>query len=545
MKAPVKKLPGPATLSRKSAPAALVLTALVTGAAGFWSTVEAQQPAVAITASEVPPAQQAPEEAPPPRETAPRVYPFPLEPATKQDAPKPLVENLAHSPPVVPAAVQEKPIDLSTALRLAERQSPYIGRARQAIELALAQQLQARALPLPQLRAGANYHKHDGVLQTSFGLIRHVDLSSLYFGAGSRAVRADTVAFPGVQFLNHMGDMFFEPLVARQNVRVREFEAAAAGNNVLLEVAMAYLDLLAAEGELAALEQSEREMDLIVQQTAQFSAKGKGRDSNARRARTAALLLHVQKQSAEERVAFAAAELSRVLHLDPSTRLHSPGRDIALLPLVDPEQKLEELIRLALSTRPELSAIRAEIGLKSTQVRQEKMRPLLPTLSVGYSAGGFGGGTNLANLVPVHPEFGRIGSRADFDVVAYWTLQGLGAGNIAAARKRGNERSLAQVDHLRLVNQVRREVTAAKALVEARRQEIDTALDRVAVARSEFDHDYIRIRNNEGIAVEIVDSMDRLADSRLNLIQVLAGYNMAQFQLFVALGQTPLAAASD
>jgi len=518
---------------------------LALAALGLSGSAWAQEPAARISVSVVPPAEQHSEEAlPPPREAESKIYPFPLQPATRQPAPNPLVENLAKSGPVVPTPVQEEPIDLSTALRLAERRNPYIGKAREAIQLALAQQLQARALPLPHLRAGLNYHQHDGVLQTSFGGIRHVDESSLYFGAGSRVLAADTVAFPGVQFFNHMGDVFFEPLVARQNVRVKEFEAAAVGNTVLLEVSTAYLRLLAAEGDLAALMQSEIEMDLIVQTTAQFLKQGKGREANARRARTAALLLHVQKQATEERVAFAAAELARVLHLDPSTRLHSPGRDIALLPLVDPERPLEELIRIALSARPELAAVRAGIALKTTQIRQEKTRPFLPTVSIGYSAGGFGGGTDRTDLVPIHPEFGRIGSRADFDVVAWWTLQNLGAGNIAAARMRGNERNLAEVEQLRLINQVRREVTATRALVEARRQEIDSALRRVDVAVKEFNEDYIRIRGNLGYAIEVIDSMNRLAESRLNLIQVLAGYNMAQFQLFVAMGQTPLAAAA-
>ena len=42
-------------------------------------------------------------------------------------------------------------------------------------------------------------------------------------------------------------------------------------------------------------------------------------DADARRARADALLLHKQKQAAEEKTAVAAAELARVLHLDPST----------------------------------------------------------------------------------------------------------------------------------------------------------------------------------------------------------------------------------
>ena len=51
---------------------------------------------------------------------------------------------------------------------------------------------------------------------------------------------------------------------------------------------------------------------------------------------------------------------------------------------------------------------------------------LSPTILIGYSSGGFGGGSNL-----VRPVFGGFGGRSDFDVMAYWTLQNLGVGNLS------------------------------------------------------------------------------------------------------------------
>src|SRR5262249_58132397 len=100
---------------------------------------------------------------------------------------------------VRPPPAQTLPIDLCTALRLAEADNPTIGISRQAIQEALADQLRANALLLPSLRAGANYRDHQGVLQNSFGEIRHVHLDSLYAGGGARALAAETVAFPMVQ----------------------------------------------------------------------------------------------------------------------------------------------------------------------------------------------------------------------------------------------------------------------------------------------------------------------------------------------------------
>jgi outer membrane protein TolC len=471
-----------------------------------------------------------------------KVFELPIKPADpKLQSSKQLVEDLSKAAPVVPAGEQEENIDLATALRLAEVQNPAIAIGRQAIQEALAKQLQAQAMILPHARVGANYHLHNGVLQTSFGLIRHVQSRSFYIGAGSRTLAAETLAFPGIQFLNHLGDPYFERLAARQFVAVTRAQSVAISNIVLLEVAKRYLDLLGAEGDLAALKQSEAEMNLIVQLTANYMATKRGREADARRARTDALLLHSEEQEAEARVAVAAAELARVLHLDPSTRLHTPAKKIAMLPLVDASYTLEQLMDIALRTRPELAAIRAEIARKNIQYRQELWRPLLPTVSIGFSAGGFAGRTNRIDLVPGRRVFG-LGARDDFDVIAYWTLLNAGLGNRALQNQRLSERNLAMIEQVRLLNQVRQEVASSQALVLARRQDVDIAELRLAAAIRGFQEDYTRIfGGGPGLPIELLNSMNRLTLARLNFIHTLASYNQAQFQLFVAIGQTPVA----
>jgi len=473
-----------------------------------------------------------------------KVYPLPVGPILKK-IPKllNLQENLSMAEPAVAAAVEENPIDLGTALRLAEAENPGIAIGRQAIQEALAKQLQAQALILPTLRAGINYHLHDGVLQTAAGEIRHVDERSLYFGGGARTLAAETVAFPAVQFFGHLGDAYFAPLAARQQVNASRARADAVANVVLLDVVKSFLNLLRAEGDLAALVQSEKEMNLIVQTTAAFAKLGQGRDADARRARTQALLLHTQKQGAEERLAVAAAQLARLLHLDPSVRLRTPAVAIALVELVDERQSLEQLLPLALASRPELAANQAEIARTQTLVRQETMRPFLPTISVGYSAGAFGGGTNRADLVPIHPQFGRIDSRTDFDVIAYWTLQNMGAGNRAVQNLREAQRNLADIEQVRLINLVRREVAAALVLTQSHRRQVTIAQARLESAEKGFREDYLRIRGGPrlGLPIEVINSMDRLVQARLEFIAALTDFNLAQFRLFVALGQNPLA----
>src|SRR5271166_81604 len=218
---------------------------------------------------------------------------------------KPMADAAAWAA-VLPPPAQVLPIDLCTALRLAEAENPTIAISRQAIQEALAQQLQADVLLLPSLRAGVNYRNHNGVLQSSIGEMRDVESSSLYAGGGARALAADTVAFPMVQVFSPLADAFLEPLVARRLIAVRSAQSDATSNQMLLEVARRFLELVSAEAELGALRKSEEEMGLIADLTASFARAGQGREADAHRGQAEFLLVRIEVEGAEERVAVAS-----------------------------------------------------------------------------------------------------------------------------------------------------------------------------------------------------------------------------------------------
>ena len=122
---------------------------------------------------------------------------------------------------------------------------------------------------------------------------------------------------------------------------------------------------------------------------------GLSRPPDVDRARTDALLLESEERRVQEEVAVAAADLARLLDLDPSTRLQIAKDPILVMQLIDPQRPLAELLEVALHSRPEMQAVAAEIAAAQARVVQEKTRPFLPTVSIGYSEGGFGGGSNL------------------------------------------------------------------------------------------------------------------------------------------------------
>jgi len=445
---------------------------------------------------------------------------------------------------VIPSTGEEFLVDLPTSLRLAESANPTIGLGRQAICEALALQLEARGMLLPSLNAGMNYHLHQGRLQTSFGEIRSLNEQALYFGGGARTLAAETVAIPAVKIFSHLGDAYYAPLAAAQVVSERSSQSHAITNVVLLEVVSRYLELVAAEATLDAIHHSEDDLQKVVLATAAFAKTGQGRVGDFNRAKTQALLLHSRERQLQEKVVIAAAELSRSLHLDPSIRLKTRGGAIEFVQLVDPDYTERQLVQMAHVARPELAARGAEIAASEYRLQQENMRPFFPTLAVGFSGGAFGGGSNRQDL-GVPSFFQRLGGRTDFDVVAYWTLQNMGAGNAALQKQRRADRDRVVAERGRMFNQIGREVGDAYAMSASRRQQLALAQRRLQTAAEGAREEINRTRAGEGLPLEVINSVDLLVEAREAMIRALVEYNLSQFQLFVAIGQTPDVALPD
>jgi outer membrane protein TolC len=435
---------------------------------------------------------------------------------------------------VVEPPSAERLIDLHQVLGMAGIDNPTIARADEAIQASLAEQLQADALLLPTLDAGTSYNHHDGNLMNSRGLIRDIDRQSLYAGAGAVAVGTGTVVVPGIYLTAQLADAIFAPRAARQRVAERTFDAESTRNQILLEVANRYFDLVRAEARLLAARQSANDFEEIARLTANFANAGQGRHGDADRSESELHLIRGSIQEMEAEVGVSAADLARLLDLDPSIRLRAMPDSISLVQLVDPQKSLEELIQIALRERPEIHARSAEVGFQETRLRQEKVRPFVPFLSLEFSAGEFGGGSDQTDT-----RFGHFDGRTDLNLLAVWTLNNMGAGNLAVQRRVRAEVGQAEAERQRIVDQIRREVAEARAIVTASKNEVDLARGRLKTAADGFRLDLARVRNLQGRPIEVLNSANLLYAARLDLIRAVTAFNVGQIRLFVALGQAP------
>ena len=469
-----------------------------------------------------------------------------IEGAERSSAPK---TSAPEAPPVTILQPGENPIDLGTALHLAGAGNPELLLARQRVTEATALRQLAVAQLLPNLNFGTNYDAHQGALQQSAGNILQVNRDAMYVGLGANAVGGGTVNIPGLYYNLNVGDVWYGNLITRQRVVTAGAATAAVRNDMLLRVCLAYLELLRGEGHQAIARKNRTEGAEVARLTSEYAQTGQGRKADADRAVVELKRRDAELTQAEGETLAASARLAQLLNLDPSTRLKPIDGWVVPAPLVPDPIPLPELLVIALMQRPELAARRSEVRTALYELSREKILPFSPNMILGFSAGGFGGGSNLisspegfingsGNQV-TGPRFSNLEGRTDLDVVVFWTFRNMGIGNLALVRAADSRAKQSRLRELETLNLVRAQVAEAYGWVAARFLQIDAGEKAVRASQDAYTQDLTRIRGGQGLPLELVDSLRLLGRSRYEYLDSVIEYNRAQFQLWVALGQPP------
>ena len=325
--------------------------------------------------------------------------------------------------------------------------------------------------------------------------------------------------------------------------------AEAVRNDVLLRVCLAYLDLLGSEGRLAVAHRNRDEANELAKLTSAYAATGQGRKADADRAAVELRRREADIAQAEGDPAAAAARLAQLLNLDPAMRLRPVEGWVVPIAVVPDAITLPELLAIALMERPELAARRSEIRTSLYDLSLAKALPFSPNIVLGFSAGGFGGGSNLVADPPgfvngdgtrvVAPRFSGLQDRTDFDAVVYWTFRNLGVGNLAMIRATDSRVRQSRLREVETLNFVRAEVAEAYGWIASRGPQIDAGEKAVRSAQEAYTQDLARIRGGQGLPLEAIDSMRLLGRSRYEYLTAVVEYDRAQYQLWVALGRPP------
>lgn len=433
--------------------------------------------------------------------------------------------DAANSAPV-PANVY--PIDFPTALAIASGENPQVAFARQRINEAFAQMRAAEVLWVPSLRAGMNYNKHEGTIQDVAGNMIETSRGSVYSGLGAQAVGAGSPAVPGIVMNFHTKDVIYQPRITEQVLAASRQASRATTNDILLETALAYNDLLEALEVEAIARETLDNARRLGEITGDFARTGQGLPSDADRAQAELATRQIEARRATEGMQVASVRLARVLSQDPAVVLAPAEPAIVPIDLAPTHRSLQELVATGLSNRPELAESRFLVGAAVERLRREQNAPLIPSVLLGMSYGGNGGGLGS--------DIENYGDRMDFDAVAYWELRNLGFGEQAARNDARSRVEQARWRQVQVMDQVASDVAEAYAQVISRREQIELAQSGITAARESYRRNNERIQQALGLPIETLQAISALDNAQRQYVRSVADYNRAQFRLQRALG---------
>jgi len=428
------------------------------------------------------------------------------------------------------ARMETLPIDLPTVIRLVDENSPAVGFARARVREAQARLESAEVLWLPNLTFGASYTRFDGQTQNQRGEVFGVSRGNL-FASGGPALNLD------------IAEAYYRPLVERRLNAAEQLRARATTNNAELDAVSAYIDLVQVYALLEInAETLAKANEMLTAATNAKEAKLDRTAGDVQRAQAEVLGRHTERLDMEARVGVASARLSRLLLLQPTVKLVPTEAVIAPTTLIDPTQTLEELIAIAVASRPDLAAYREAIAVALARVRFQERGPLLPKLTVANQIGGFGGGLN--------GDLRDFNARNALNLQLYWELKNLGLGNRAEANQRRALVDQAQFQFSEAQARALAEIVEAGQVAAARYESLDLAERAVKEAS-----DLYRISKESTLnvvdaknlfdALRPLQAIQVLNQARQNYLNAVLEFNRSQYRLFTALGQPPRHAQPD
>jgi outer membrane protein TolC len=407
------------------------------------------------------------------------------------------------------------PIDLPTALALADERNLDIAIFLARVDEASARLVQARLLAVPTLRVGSDYDRHRGNLQETSGNVLDVDRVSRFDRAAAGL---------GV----NIADAIFRPLVARQNHAAVVAAASANRHQVLVQVAAAYLRLVHARRRQQIVDAALGRALELATLTADYAEAGEGLPADAEMAAVQPLLWQQREAAAVETVVAATAELVRLLHLESDVRLEPLDDQVPMLEIFSGEEDLEQLVARALDDRPESEQLAALTAAAEDDLTAERYRFFIPSVSVSYGTGNFGGAPGSS--------VGDLAHRDDLALTLYWQLDNFGLGNRARKEEKSAQLRQIALQHDRLHDAIVAEVREGYAGVQSMARQIGHAASAVERARTAYELNRSRIYDQQGLPLEVLQAMQTLATAELAELDTRMGYSLAQIRLHTALG---------
>jgi outer membrane protein TolC len=408
------------------------------------------------------------------------------------------------------------PISLDTVFRLAEEQNPQIALARERVREAFAEKDVAAARWMPDLWVGTAFYRHEGGIQNEDGTLTHSSTGALFAGLEADS-RLD------------LRDLAYQKVSAQRKVWLQKGELSRVTNEILLEAASSYLDLLAARSGEAIGEDLEQKLRELLEraeklrsvdpaagvEVARIQAELDGQQQSLRR-------LHTQAVG-------ASAKLIYLLGLAPAAELAPADKHLLPIELADATPPTEALVARALANGPGIRELDGLLSLIQESVQKGNGAiQYLPVFEVRMAEGAFGAGPG---------DSMNWDNRWDLGVQARWNLT-----EWLTQRDRRRMAS-AKIQQAHLAYQdLRGRLTAgvqeAREAILDGRELMRLGEAQLTNARRAYDLSDQRLKQNPQASSfsESLLAIASLGRAHINYLSAISGFDKAQLRLMVLIG---------
>ena len=425
------------------------------------------------------------------------------------------VQHVAQAEPS-PAPPHEVPITLDAVFRLAEQHNPRIALAREKLNESLLSQAQTSRLWLPNVYAGAAYFRHEGGIQDFNGRLVHSS-----FGAVS----------PGftVQGELDLREATFQQIDAQRRVFQEKVSRCQVNNEVLLDAALTYVDLLTARrGERIARDIETYEQKLL-DRAEKIAKTERGASGFVASVKATIDGRHQLLSQLRQQGKAASAKLVYLLGLPPQTVLIPVDPVLGPIELVDTSPGPDRLIAQALAQGPCIQELQGILGI--IQLGLEKansIHNLLPALQLSAYEGAFGAGPG-GNLA--------WDNRLDVTLGFRWNLTQLCQSDFTRTTARSKQvQAILSYEDLR--GKLAAGVLESTESIQEGRVQIGLSTSQIRNANESYR--FIDSRLEEGLQgtspTEVVLSIRSLEQAHFNHLTSISAHNKAQIRLLLLLG---------
>jgi outer membrane protein TolC len=410
------------------------------------------------------------------------------------------------------------PVGLDSVFRLAEMQNPQIALAREKVnETCLDSELKARQAHLPTVTTGVTYYRHEGGIQNEDGTLINSSTGAL---------------FPGVEIRTALDlrEAAFANLTGLREQAQARAELTRINNEILLDAATTYVDLLAARKAEAILREVERHHTEMLQRAEKLveeEPKAKLLLEAARSEVTAAkqMSVHLHQQGDA-----AAAKLAYLLGLGCDAQPVPLDNDLLPLDLVDVAPSVEALVARVQQSGPGVRDLEEILGAIHASIAEANSpKQFLPTVQVSLVEGAFAAGPG-----------GTLGldNRFDLCLSVKWNLT-----EYLTSRERlrlaQSKLCQAELSAQELKNKLALAVREARDTITASREQFRLAAEQVRSGAELYRLTRMALLENlAGTKItDVLASVRALQQAHLAHIQTVQNHNKAQVRLLLLLGK--------